>query len=64
MSEKQYLKIPPFGSEEEEADWWVQNSGAVEDKLITAMRAGAALRGSAQQLTAEARALKSINQVP
>ncbi|NDJ11331.1 MAG: hypothetical protein EBY17_09075 [Acidobacteriia bacterium] len=60
MSEKQDLKIPPFGSEAEEADWWFQNRGAVEDELITAMRAGTALRGSAQRLTAEARGSKNI----
>lgn len=60
MSEKQDLKIPGFASEAEEADWWFQNRGAVEDKLITAMRAGTALTGSAQRLTAEARGSKNI----
>lgn len=60
MSEKQELKIPPFENEAEEADWWFQNKGAVEDKLITAMRTGTALTGSAQRLTTEARGSKGI----
>ncbi len=52
--------VPKFESEAEEAQWWDDHKGMVEDELIKALSDGTAGRGTAQRLTREAREAKNI----
>jgi predicted DNA binding CopG/RHH family protein len=53
-------KIPEFGSEEQEAQWWDDHKAEVELNLGAAMRSGTAQRGAAQRVMKEAKASKNI----
>jgi predicted DNA binding CopG/RHH family protein len=54
------LVVPKFKTEAEEAQWWYDNRGKVEDSLIKAMDNGTIRRGSAQRLTSQARASRNV----
>ena len=54
------LVVPKFKTEAEEAHWWYDNRGKVEDALIHAMDNGTTRRGTAQRLTSEARASRNV----
>lgn len=54
------IVVPKFTAEAEEAQWWYENRGKVEDALIQAMDRGTILHGTAQRLTAEARASRNV----
>ena len=57
---KERVKIPKFATEAEEARWWDRNAKMVENGLVSALRTGAAQRGTAQRLVREARESKNI----
>ena len=54
------MKVPKFATEAEEARWWDSKAGEVETRLLAALQAGTARRGTAQRLTREARESKNI----
>lgn len=47
-------KIPKFGTEVEEAQWWDNNMTMVENELSKAMADGTATRGTALRIAREA----------
>ena len=40
------IEIPKFASEEEEANWWFENRGMVEEEFLEAARTGRLRNGS------------------
>lgn len=54
------MLVPKFKTEAEEAQWWFDNREKVEDALIKAMENGSIQRGTAQQLTANARVSRNV----
>ena len=54
------IGVPKFKTEAEEAQWWYDNRGKVEDALIDAMDYGTIRRGTALRLTSEARASRNV----
>ena len=54
------LVAPKFKTEAEEAQWWHDNRGRVEQSLINALKKGTILRGTARTLSREARTSKNI----
>ena len=53
-------RAPKFANEADEARWWDEHKGMVEENLMQAMRHGTAQRGAAQRLVKEARESKNI----
>ena len=53
-------KTPKLATESEEARWWDDHKGMVEENLVRAMRDGTAQRGAAQRLVKEAGESKNI----
>jgi hypothetical protein len=51
------IEIPKFASEEEEANWWFENRGMVEEEFLEAARTGRLRHGS----TALRRAREAAN---
>jgi hypothetical protein len=43
---KDGLEVPKFASEEEEANWWFENRGKLEEEFLEAAEAGRLRRGS------------------
>lgn len=61
MAQKDELIVAPaFKTEAEEAQWWYDNHGKVQDALVDAMDNGTIRRGTAQRLTSEARVSRNI----
>jgi predicted DNA binding CopG/RHH family protein len=56
----EWIAVPKFKSEAEEARWWYENRDKVEDALISAMDNGTIRRGTPKRLTKEARAARNI----
>ena len=54
------LAAPKFKNEAEEAQWWHDNQGKVEQSLINAMEKGIILRGTAKTLSRQARTSKNV----
>jgi predicted DNA binding CopG/RHH family protein len=54
------IVVPTFNTEAEEAQWWYDNRGKVQDALVNAMDSGTIRRGTAQRLTSEARVSRNI----
>jgi hypothetical protein len=54
------IVAPKFKTEAEEAQWWFDNRGKVEDALINGMDNGTIGRGTAQRLTNEACASRNV----
>ena len=54
------VKVPKFATESEEAKWWDDHKGMVEENLIQAMRDGTVQRGTEQRLTREARSSRNV----
>ena len=58
--EEERIVVPKFKTEAEEAQWWYDNRGKVEDALINAMDNGTIRRGTPQRLAREARASRNV----
>jgi hypothetical protein len=54
------LAVPKFASEADEAKWWDDHTGAVEDNLVEAIKSGRAGRGGPQRVIQEKRDSKNI----
>ena len=44
------LEVPKFASEEEEANWWFENRGKLEEEFLEAARSGQLRSGAASIL--------------
>jgi predicted DNA binding CopG/RHH family protein len=56
----EWIAVPKFETEAEEAQWWYENRDMVQDALIKAIDDGTIQRGTAQRLTREARASRNV----
>jgi hypothetical protein len=54
------LVVPKFRSETREARWWDSRMPEVEQNLVTALKTGAAGRGTAQRVLEQARQSRNI----
>lgn len=54
------LIVPKFESDEEEAQWWYEQKGVVEQNLMEALRSGTANHGTMERVLREARAAVNV----
>jgi predicted DNA binding CopG/RHH family protein len=54
------VKVPKFRTESEEAKWWDDHKGMVEENLIQAMQDGTVQHGTARRLAREARLTRNV----